>query len=322
MTNRHNMEVELLTYGAIIRSINLPMGNGDFKNVVLQYETLADYEADPFYVGALVGRVANRVANGTFTLNGKQYQVAQNAGNHHLHGGRRGFNRKVWQTEVLDEQTIRMRATAADGEEGYPGALQISVTYQLTDENQLKINYQASSSEDTPLNLTNHSYFNLEGTESKDCLLHEMKFHASQFTPTDEHSIPIGERALVADSPFDFSYFKQIGEEINANDPQLKSARGYDHNFVVNNYRRITGLVAEAKSSATNVQLKVYSDQPCFQFYVGNYLEGAFNQRQGFCIETQNYPDAINQANFPSGILKKGKSLIVKPFLISVFKND
>ncbi|GJM63173.1 aldose epimerase family protein [Persicobacter diffluens] len=307
LENKNGIQVDILNYGGIIAGIHVPDGKGGKRNVVLSYPDVAGYESDDLYIGATVGRVANRIAKGQFSLNGKTYDLAVNNGPNHLHGGIKGYNSRIWETSHAGESAIKLSLLSKAGEEGYPGDLIVDVTFEIKDNNQLVIEYNAIASADTIINLTNHSYFNLEGEESKSCLAHELKFASKKFAPTDETAIPTGEEVEVADGPFDFAEFKSIGKDIESDHQQIQWGKGYDHHHIVGGFEKKPRLIAEAKTAASNVSMKVYSTLPGFQFYTGNYLSGQFEERQGFCIETQNYPDAINQPQFPSPVLKKGE---------------
>ncbi len=307
LENQNGAKVTLLTYGAIISGIHIPMADGSVRNVVIGYDDLAAYEEDNFYLGSTVGRVANRIANGSFTLGGKTYELAVNNGPNHLHGGLVGFNQKVWEAEIFAENAVKMSVLSKDGDEGYPGDMVINVTFELREDDQLVIEYHATASADTVINLTNHSYFNLDGRSSKSCLDHELKLEAKTFAVADETAIPTGEQREVAGTPFDFSSFKKLGQDIAADDEQIKFGNGYDHHYIMGDFTAKPRLNAEAKSADGQLRMKVYSTMPGFQLYTGNYLGEKFEARQAFCIETQNAPDAINQTVFPSAVLARGE---------------
>lgn len=314
LTNRSGAWCEISTYGAIITALELPDRTGMLGDVVLGFERLDDYLAHNPYFGAVIGRVSNRVAKGTFLLNGRRYTLATNNGANALHGGRRGFDKVIWQAEPrLDPEgpALGLRYTSADGEEGYPGELQVQVTYAFTDANELRISYEAVTDRDTPLNLTNHSYWNLAGQGT--ILAHELRLCASRYTPVDEALIPTGVIAPVAGGPMDFTSPKEIGRDFAhlGNQPV-----GYDHNFVIDGGGRALVLAARVRDPATGRILEVLTDQPGVQFYTGNFLDGSlvgkrgqrYGPYAGFCLETQHFPDAVNQPHFPSTILRPGET--------------
>jgi aldose 1-epimerase len=318
LTNANGIEVKAMTYGAIITSLKTPDRTGKLADVVLGYDTLEGYLKDSPYFGAVVGRYGNRIAKGQFTLNGKTYKLVTNNGPNHLHGGNKGFDKVVWKgawkTGAQGPGVIFSR-TSADGEEGYPGTLQTSVTYTLTEKNELIVEYRATTDKASPVNLTQHSYFNLAADDG-DILGHQLTIDADRYTPVDDTLIPTGELATVEGAPFDFRKPTAIGARINADNPQLKNGKGYDHNWVLN--RTGTGLqhavrVVEPKSGRT---LDIATTEPGVQFYSGNFLDGSikgkggriYKHRSGFCLETQHYPDSPNHPNFPSTILQPGQT--------------
>ncbi len=317
LTNAHGMRVRAMTYGAIIVSIEAPDRSGRMGDVTLGFDTLDGYLKDPPYFGAIVGRYGNRIAKGQFTLDGTTYKLATNNGPNHLHGGNKGFDKVVWDGMPLETGVgVVFTRTSPDGEEGYPGNLKARVTYTLTDKNELIVGYHATTDKATPVNLTQHSYFNLSGEGSGDILGHELTIDADRYTPVDANLIPTGELAAVQGTPFDFRKAAAIGARISQDNEQLKNGKGYDHNWVLN--RPGTGLrhvarVADPKSGRT---LDVATTEPGLQFYSGNFLDGTirgkhghvYNFRGGLCLETQHFPDSPNHPNFPSTILRPGQT--------------
>ena len=318
LTNANGIEVKAISYGCIITSIKTPDRTGKLADIVLGYDTLDGYLKDSPYFGAVVGRYGNRIAKGQFTLDGKTYKLATNNGPNHLHGGNKGFDKVVWnvaEKSSADGVGVVFTRISPDGEEGYPGNLQVTVTYTLTDRNELVVDYHAGTDKATPVNLTQHSYFNLAADDG-DILGHQLTIDADRYTPVDETLIPTGELPSVAGTPFDFRKPTAIGARINADNAQLKNGNGYDHNWVLN--RTGSGLqhavrVLEPKSGRV---IDVATTEPGVQFYTGNFLDGSikgkggrvYKQRSGFCLETQHYPDSPNHPNFPSTILRPGQT--------------
>ncbi len=315
MTNSHGVQVRAMTYGGIITSIKVPDRSGAMADVVLGFDTLDGYLTDPPYFGAIVGRYGNRIAKGQFTLDGRTYKLATNNGPNHLHGGIKGFDKVVWTARSVESAEgvgVALTRVSPDGEEGYPGNLNATVTYILTDRNELIVRYQATADKATPVNLTQHSYFNLTG--GGDILGHELTLNADRYTPVDATLIPTGELAPVEGTPFDFRRRTAIGARIKQDDPQLKNGNGYDHNWVLN--RTGTGLQVAARvvEPKTGRTLEVSTTEPGVQFYSGNFLDGTikgkggavYNLRNGLCLETQHFPDSPNHSNFPTTILKPG----------------
>jgi aldose 1-epimerase len=318
LTNANGVELKAINYGCIITSLKVPDRTGKMADVVLGYDTLDGYLKDSPYFGAVVGRYGNRIAKGQFTLEGKTYKLATNNGPNHLHGGNKGFDKVVWNAapkNVTDGVAVVFTRTSPDGEEGYPGNLQATVTYTLTDKNELQVNYLATTDKATPANLTQHSYFNLAADDG-DILGHELTINANRYTPVDDTLIPTGELATVDGTPFDFRKATAIGARIAAENAQLKNGRGYDHNWVLN--RSGSGLqpaarLVDPKSGRT---LDVATTEPGLQFYSGNFLDGTitgkgghiYRHRTGLCLETQHYPDSPNHPNFPSTILRPGET--------------
>lgn len=313
--NASGLEASITNFGAIVTSLKTPDSSGKMTDVVLGFDTLDGYLGENPYFGAIVGRYGNRIAKGRFTLNGKEYKLATNNGPNHLHGGIKGFNKVVWQAQPAGDASLKLTYVSKDGEEGYPGTLTATVEYALTDANELKISYLATTDKDTVLNLTNHSYFSLAGEGTSDILSHRMQIHADRFTPVDSTLIPTGELRAVAGTPFDFRQPHAIGERIESADEQIKFGRGYDHNFVLNGAAgtlRPAARVTEAKSGRV---MEVLTTEPGVQFYTGNFLDGTlkgkggkpYKHRYAFCLETQHFPDSPNQPKFPSATLKAGQ---------------
>lgn len=308
--------VKILTYGGIVQSIEAPDRNGKTANIVLGFDGLDGYvqTGNKPYMGAIIGRYANRIAGGTFQLNGKTYHVPKNDGDNALHGGLNGFNKKVW-TSTETENGVELKYVSKDGEEGFPGNLTTTVRYTLKG-NELRIDYTATTDADTVLNLTNHSYFNLKGQGNGDILGHVMKINAHRYTPVDKNLIPTGELAPVAGTPFDFLEPTAIGARIDADNEQLKLARGYDQNWVLEGDGKKVIVAAEAYEPTTGRVLEVLTDQPGIQFYTGNFLDGSvtgtdgkvYKKRYAFCLETQHYPDSPNHPTFPTTELKPGET--------------
>ena len=311
--------MRVLDYGGIIVSLRTPDRAGKLADIVLGFDDLQGYVKSSPYFGAITGRYANRIAKGRFTLDGTTYKLAVNNGPNALHGGLKGFDKVVWQAEPsMDSSGVRLvlRYTSDDGEEGYPGTLRATVTYTLSDSNQLAIDYDATTDKPTPVNLTQHTYFNLAGEGSGTVLGHVVTINADRYTPIDSTSIPTGELPSVAGTPFDFRTPTSIGARIDQSDPQLKNGRGYDHNFVLNRQQGSTGLVhaAHVTDPTSGRTLDVSTTEPGVQFYTGNFLDGtvvgknghANPFRGGFCLETQHFPDSPNQPQFPSAILRPG----------------
>jgi aldose 1-epimerase len=317
LTNSEGMEVRAMTYGGIIVSLRVPDKTGKFDDVVLGHDSLDGYLVNPPYFGVIVGRYANRIGNATFTLDGVKYTLAKNNGPNSLHGGVNGFNKQVWEAKTIKDPTgvgVTFSYTSKDGEEGYPGNLKVKVTYVLTDENQLVIDYEATTDKATPLNLSQHSYFNLAGEGSGDILGHHLTLNADRFTPVDKTLIPTGEIRSVQGTPLDFTKPTAIGARINDDYEQLVVGRGYDHNFVINRKDDSPTLAARVHEPTSGRVLEVFTTEPAVQFYSGNFLDGTitgkhghvYKQRNGFCLETQHYPDSPNHPDFPSTILRPG----------------
>ena len=310
LTNKKGLVAKVTTYGAILTELRVPDREGRLGDIVLGFDNLDQYvKGHPFF-GATTGRVANRIARGKFTLDGAEHTLAVNNGPNHLHGGIKGFDKRVWKAEAIESwrgPSVILTYTSADGEEGYPGNLRVTVTYTLTDENELRIDYTATTDKATPVNLTNHSYFNLAG--SGDILAHELTLNADRYTPTDDTLIPTGEIAGVKGTPVDFTKPTPIGARFN----QLKSKPvGYDHNFVINNGGKKLTLAARVHEPKSGRVMEVFTTEPGVQLYTANHLDGSlkgvggvvYAQYNAFCLETQHFPDSVNHPNFPSVILR------------------
>lgn len=310
------IEVQITNYGGAIVSIQVPDRNGKFGDVVLGYSTLAEYMKNPRYLGALLGRFANRISLGKFSLNGVRYQLETNNGPNHLHGGPKGFDKVFWQgreTIENDSAVLHLRYLSRDGEEAYPGNLEATVTYTLTPDRELRLDYTAVTDRTTIVNLTNHSYFNLTGTGT--ILDHTLQLNADAFTPIGADLIPTGEIRNVSGTPMDFREPVAIGKRVDEPDEQLGYAGGYDHNFVLNNQSGSLRRAAKVSESGTGRTLEVFTTQPGMQFYSGNFLDGSltgkrgvvFVKRSGFCVEPQHFPDSPNHPNFPTTVLEPGE---------------
>jgi len=318
LTNSHGIEVRVMTYGGIVVSVKTPDKSGHSADITLGFDTLAGYFANNPFFGALVGRYGNRIGNAKFTLDGKEYTLAKNNGPNALHGGLKGFDKVVWQAESLQKSSeagVILKYTSADGEEGYPGTLHTTVTYTLDDKNEFSIDYHATTDKDTPINLTNHTYFNLAGEGSGSILGEELMLNADHFTPVDAALIPTGKIASVKGTPFDFTKPTVIGSRINDKDEQLVVGGGYDHNFVINHHGEELALAARVYDPTSGRVLEVDTTQPGVQFYTANFLDGVhgkhghiYNKRNALCLETQHYPDSPNKPSFPSTILKPGQT--------------
>jgi aldose 1-epimerase len=311
ITNQSGSAVTVLNYGGIIQTLLARDQAGNLVDICLGYDTVAGYEADAFYLGALIGRHAGRIGGAAFTLNNTTYTLEQNEPPNHLHGGSDGFHTRLYDV-VYDENGdwVRLGRLSPDGESGYPGNLEVEVSYILSHNNFLAIDYSASADANTVVNLTNHSYFNLNGQGSGDVLDHELTISATHYTEIDESSLPTGVIAAVAGTPFDFSSPKTIGRDIRQKHPQLESGNGYDHNFVLDGF----GMRRAAKVFApkTGIELTVMTTMPGMQLYTGNYLKevrgkGAYGPNGGLCLETQFFPDGLAHSNFPSPVLAKGR---------------
>ncbi|WBL23782.1 aldose epimerase family protein [Zunongwangia sp. HRR-M8] len=317
LTNEAGMEVKIITYGGRITSLKVPDKNDEFEDVILGFDSLSQYTSEHPYFGALIGRYGNRIAEGKFSLDGEEYQLPQNDGENSLHGGDQGFDKVIWTAEVPSDSTsLILKYTSKDGEMGYPGNLDVTVTYTLNEDNSLDVAYEAESDKKTIVNLTQHSYFNLTGNFEETILDHEVVINADEFLPVDETLIPTGELRKVEGTPFDFTEAKKVGKEIETENEQLQLGKGYDHCWVLNDQSENMHFAASAYDPESGRFLEVSTTEPGIQFYTGNFLdgtlprqggEGTYAQRSGFCLETQHYPDSPNQEKFPSVVLNPGE---------------
>ena len=316
LTNHAGVEARIINYGAIVVSLKVPDRNGKLHDVVLGYDDLAGYLKDKAFLGATVGRYANRIAAGKFTLDGKSYQLTVNDGPNHLHGGPGGVYKRVWAAEpVRDSQdpSVKLTYVSPAGEEGYPGKVTLEVTYTLTRDNALRIDYRGTTDAPTLLNPTHHSYFNLSGDPTQTILDEELTIDADRTTAIGAGLIPTGKLAEVAGTPMDFRRPTKIGSRIDATDPQMALGAGYDHNWVLKNHGKL-GKAAEVFDARSGIVMQVLTDQPGLQFYSGNFLDGSihgkhgavYRRRTALCLEAQNFPDAPNHSNFPSAVLRPG----------------
>ncbi len=307
IANDNGMVAEIISLGARISRLIVPSKIGDI-DVVCGYDDVDGFFHDEgTYFNAIIGRVANRVEDAKFVLNDKEYHLYKNDGNNSLHGGKEGFDLKIWKWEIVGDYALKMSYTSKDGEEGYPGSVDISVLYELSNDNALHITYSACADEDTPLSMTNHAYFNLDG-DFKTCHNHVMQINADKITVSNSNLIATGDYLSVKGTAFDFNTPKMIGQDIR--DDALKVARGYDHNFVLNNDK--INPVANVYSTVSGIKMEVYTDKPCMQLYTGNFLDGVkgkktYEYQSAFCMETQSFPNAVNVKHFDSVILKKGE---------------
>ena len=316
LRNGNGIEARITNYGGIVVSLTVPDRHGQIADVLLGFDSFDGYAHNRAYFGAVIGRYANRIAGGRFILGNHNYSLATNDGGNHLHGGMRGFDSVVWRARALrrkNDCALLLRYVSTDGEEGYPGRLDVEVVYALTDDNALKISYRAYADRPTPINLTNHAYFNLGG--GPDILDHELKLYAERFTPVDAGLIPTGELRPVGGTAFDFRTPGRIGARIAEDDDQLRLARGYDHNFILAGKAGRLGVAAEVYERRSGRALRVLTTEPGLQFYSGNFLDGsligknrtAYGRHSGFCLEAQHFPDSPNQPHFPSTILMPGR---------------
>jgi len=311
LTNDNGLQAEIMTYGGIVRTLLVPDRNGNLADIVLGYDTLDEYIKENPYFGALIGRYGNRIAKGKFTLEGVEYTLATNDGLNHLHGGIKGFDKVVWNAEQMQTDkgpALKLTYTSKDGEEGYPGNLTCTVVYTLTNNNELTVDYEAETDKNTVVNLTHHSYFNLAGHNSGDIFAHELMLTADHFTPVDDTLIPTGEIKAVNGTPMDFTKPMAVGSRID----QVKG--GYDHNFALNSSGGSLALAASVYEPNSGRVMEISTTEPAIQFYSGNFLDGSlkgkgsvYNKHNGFCLETQHFPDSPNQPNFPSVVLKPGE---------------
>ena len=320
LRNGKGIEMKVITYGGIITSLKTPDRNGVADDIVMGHDTVAGYEANSPYFGSLIGRVGNRIGNGTFTLDGKKYTLAKNNGPNHLHGGIKGWDKVVWKLngDPFQDRTgtgVRLEYTSPDGEEGYPGTVTAHVVYTLTPDNRLIVDYHATTDKPTVINLTQHSYFNLGGSKTNDILGHEVMLNADRYTPVDATLIPTGELATVSGTPFDFRTPTAIGARINDKHTQLEYGKGYDHNWVLTRSGNGLQLAARVYEPTTGRTMEISTTEPGIQFYTGNFLDGTikgkggrvYPHRSGFCLETQHFPDSPNKPAFPTTLLRPGE---------------
>lgn len=318
LTNTNKVTVAITNYGGRIVALTVPDKKGELTDIVLGYDSLNHYLNKPeAYFGALIGRYGNRIAKGSFKINDTAYQLTLNDGPNTLHGGPKGFHNQVWGVDAFKPNELILSYLSKDGEEGYPGNLKVRVKYTLTNYNELKIDYEATTDKTTVVNLTNHAYFNLNGQGNPTITDHELTLFASQFSAVDTTLIPVGAPVPVNGTPFDFTIPKLIGKDINANHEQIKNGKGYDHNFVLDK-KSPKELVkaAEVFAPSTGISMEVFTTEPAIQFYSGNFLNGSlvgkkgknYPYRSAFCLETQHYPDAPNQPAFPSTQLVPGET--------------
>ena len=317
LRNANGVETTITNFGGIVVSLKVPDRAGKFDDVVLGFSDLESYTKPGPYFGALIGRYGNRIAKGRFKLNGVEYKLAVNNGENHLHGGIKGFDKVVWtgrQMRTKAGPAVVLTYLSKDSEEGYPGNLRVRVVYTLTNKNELKIDYSATTDKDTVTNLTHHSYFNLRGEGNGDILEHHVQIDAIRFVPIDTGSIPLGELRKVTGTPFNFLMSTPIGKRIDQDDEQLKNGNGYDHTFVINGRPGTLRLAAMAYDPSSGRTMEVLTTEPGMQFYTGNFLDGVltgksgkpYPKRSGFCFETQHYPDSPNQPSFPTTTLRRG----------------
>jgi aldose 1-epimerase len=313
LSNKSGMTVKITNYGGIVTSLVVPDKNGQLADVVLGFDTLDKYLAGHPYFGAIIGRYANRIEHAKFSIEGEPFKLTANDGEHHLHGGKEGFDKKVWKAEIVGEETeagVLLTYLSPDGEEGYPGNFEATVTYLLTEENELKISYSGYCDQLCPINLTNHTYFNLKGEGNGDILDHHLMINADQYTPIDEDFVATGLIKLVKDTPMDFTTQRPIGDTIG------KLPHGYDHNYVIIDYVGATRLVATVHEPQSGRALDILSDEPGLQLYTGNFLDGSltgksgksYQKHAGLCLETQHYPNSPNVPHFPNTVVQPGKT--------------
>ncbi len=330
LTNANGMSVKLTNYGATIVSLMVPDKSGQIVDVALGFDSVEEYASAPDYFGCIAGRYANRIADGKFAIDGNEHKLAQNDGHNHLHGGHQGFDKRIWKIAEFapgDQSGLSFTYLSPDGEEGYPGNLNTTVAYTLTNDNALQIRYQATTDQSTVVNLTNHTYFNLAGAGSGDILAHELFIDADIFTHVDQSLIPTGDLQPVTGTPLDFTQSTRIGSRINVPHEQLLRAQGYDHNWVLNKPSGELGLAAKVCEPRTGITMAIHTTEPGLQFYSGNFMANRingkngqiYNHRSGFCLETQHFPDSPNQPCFPSTILNPNQ--IYSQTTIYAFKN-
>ena len=314
LKNAKGMEAAISTYGGVVVSLKVPDRAGKMGDVVLGFDDFNGYLLPPPYFGALIGRYGNRIGHGKFTLDGKEYDLAKNDGDNTLHGGLKGFDKRIWTANLVSPSSLELKYVSKDGEENFPGNLSTTVVYSVTEDNGLKIEYTATTDKDTVLNLTNHSYFNLAGEGQGDVLSHSLMINADRYTPVDKGLIPTGELAKVEGTPFDFRQPHKIGERIDAKNQQLVFAKGYDQNFVLNHPGDFSAVAARVSEPTSGRVVEVFTTEPGLQFYTGNFLDGTIKGKGGkvyakhaaLCMETQHYPDSPNKPSFPTAVLKPG----------------
>lgn len=317
LVNSHGMSAAITNFGGIVVSLQVPDKSGKLADVVLGFDKLEDYEKPGPHFGAIIGRHANRIEDSRFTLNGVEYRLYPNENQTHLHGGLKGFDKVLWQAEIQKRNgldSLCLTYLSRDGEEGYPGNLRVKVEYTLTEDNALQIEYFAVCDQDTVVNLTNHSYFNLSGHGAGDILRHQLWINADRFTAIDSRLLPTGEIRPVRGTPMDFTRMTPIGAGIGSSYEQIQCGNGYDHNWVLNVSGKSPEKAAEAYDPESGRVLETYTTQPGVQFYSGNFLEGVhgkegvvYRKRSGFCLETQHFPNSMKHPHFPSPILKAGE---------------
>jgi aldose 1-epimerase len=318
LSNSGGVTAEIINYGGIIVSLHVPDKNGKLEDVVLGFDNLEQYLKGHPYFGTIVGRFANRIENAEFEINGIKYSLLKNDGENHLHGGAKGFDKVLWQAEIVKKagnECLQLFYRSADGEEGYPGNLDVKVAYTLKEDNELVIDYFAVSDKDTPVNLTNHSYFNLTGHGAGEISKHELKLYADRFTAIDDQCTPTGEIRDVKGTPMDFTKLTPIGPGLVCGDEQIVFGGGYDHNWVLNTGGKSLGKAAELYDPVSERLMEVYTTKPGIQFYTGNFLDGSltgkdgavYKKRSGLCLETQYFPNSLKHKHFPSPILKAGE---------------
>lgn len=318
LKNSRGVTAEITNYGGIVVSLNVPDREGKFDDIILGHNTFEGFQKQGNYFGALIGRHANRIEDAVFELNGIEYHLAKNDGANHLHGGLKGFDKVIWSAEIVkrdSEDCLQLAYHSPDGEENYPGNLDVKVIYALTEDNSLEIDYRAVSDRDTVVNLTNHAYFNLSGHAAGDILKHELMICADKFTVIDDEGIPTGEIRDVKGTPMDFTVLTPIGPGLESGDDQIRCGKGYDHNWVLNVSGNKPEKAAELYDPASGRLMEVFTTKPGIQFYSGNFLNGSeickdgavYGKRSGLCLETQYFPNGLKHKHFPSPILKAGR---------------
>ena len=321
LKNKNGCTAEIITFGGVLHSLKVPDKNGKLHDVILGHNTVEEYRVDGASHGALIGRYGNRIGKGKINVNGVDYQLALNDnGINHLHGGHIGYSRRIWNIDEVSDNSITLSLVDEDGTENYPGTIRLAVTYTLTDNNSLDIEYRATTDKDTYFNPTNHAYFNLSGYNGGPITDHLMQIKADFYTPTGADLIPTGELRSVENTPFDFRIPKTIGQDVDVDDQDLKNGGGYDHNLILGEPKQYKENVCEIYDAKSGIIMKVSTDMPAVQLYIGNFLDGSFmgkdglpiTKRTGFCLETQYSPDTPNQPAFPSCLLKKEEEFYSK----------